>query len=468
MVRRPLSILDDAVILGEYLCLHDEKLPAAIVERAIFLGAVSAREPKVPYHRLIPLNLWRKSFRDGIPEKIQCLFPWYDVWSEEDELILDKITHSVSDLEQDSFLNFETEDIDHLKKLFDDIRKDTLFYNHLKQQNRLLHQSVNAIGEDYALAMFFHAEKSEPRVELPKAVTEKGFSNIASALLNADNLELSQQYELLFLAAYAGPELEDEERLECFEMVADYLESESDLKSDTLIGAVKQWICDRLDDDRMADKIYDRWIDLLERHAEKFKTGAVYRDGLFQDSVKQMVERIELLDTPKAEQNNLDGIIIKLSDIYPDQFLRPGTVNIRFKDNTPVIDLDDYRRSMPKELLKLAAKSAGEENDTYVASVCLRKDDEFKGILMCRADIGSQSYSPDKLTLSGKLDLKEYSFLEDTSCVQCSHPDIDGGMVDATEFFLDRDNGVFSSRFKLQEAPAEKLIFFTLSQTQSP
>jgi len=375
LVRQPLAVLDNAVLLGEYLSTANENLPAVLVDRAVFLGCMTMGDTPVPYHRLIPLNTWRRRFRDGLPVDVQYLFPWYDVWSGEDELLLQEFIDLLPSLRAGDFSRFREQDGIRFRALFDDILRDSRFFSHLEKCHRLLLRNIETIGKDQAIALFFLAEKSDPARDLSDAVVQKGFHATAWAAMNERPKSEESRHELLFLAAFAGPELEDEERMELFEKVIAFVKNSDNLQSNVLLAATRRWSQHKLADREMADLIYGRWIDLLEQSTGRLAWSAIYQAGNFRKAVDSLKTCIIIIDSL------LDALWQKITAAI-DSFGQSVSLQPAFAGPQGMLSEDEgISRSLPSSITRKRLRYA-----TMPQDGCFLKGDEAKDLIEALGD----------------------------------------------------------------------------------
>lgn len=302
VVRSALSILDNSVILTEYLITPKNGLSKELIALVLSIGYMATKEGAVPFHRLIPLNSWRRNYRDHLPEDTQHLFPWYDVWSEEDDLLLEEFVTNLPNLKSDDFSCYADSAAARYHALFMDIQRDTPFLAHLEKSYRLLQLSVEAIGGDIATRLFCFAESFEPTMALPGPVLKVGFHTAASAALLAATPDTEEErHELLLLGAVAGPDLEDEDRLAIFKKVASFVNETTDLNAGGFLKKVKSWAEYRLTEREIGDAAYNHWFDMLEQAAPQVATPFSYKEGQF----LQAIEIVRNMVIPDRENQSV-------------------------------------------------------------------------------------------------------------------------------------------------------------------
>lgn len=332
------NLLDNAVILEKYLIDRASLMGDKAVMQVLAIGEMATTKQAVPFHRFIPVNAWRRQFRDHLPEDVSCFFPWYDFWANEDELLLEEFVYLLPILQQGDFSSFASQDAPRLRRLFAEIQRDKPFIAHLNKRHLLLQKTVQAVGKNTALRLFFLADGCEPGVYLPELVLEKGLHTVAVAAMAQAPTSEEKRHELLFLAAFAGPELEDEERLAIFRKTVAFIGGAHALQEGGLMDKLRQWAKNTLDDQELSTSVYRRWRDLLNGTAPDIVTPFAYQDGQF----SQVVGNLHTASVLEEKT------VVPASDVQPGLWASLAAPAKKFWDNFTEI-IGQFRESLVLE-----------------------------------------------------------------------------------------------------------------------
>ncbi|QTA90444.1 type III-E CRISPR-associated protein Csx30 [Desulfonema magnum] len=353
-----LEILDNAVMLSEAVEFFPDQSDFSedFTRKADHLLQEITIDCEPPSLRLIPINRWRREVLQDIPAEFQYLFPWYVNWSELPPETLEILIQHWKDIENNQLEMIETDSVtldgETLYVLLTALTKDHVLLNHIRHQSRTAEVLSQAVKKDFKLQLLLKRNSDAPKYFVSDEVEDKGL--YISACKNIDTRDpldprevlnplrsKEDRTERLFLAAFCGPGLTDEKRIDLFGRVENNLDrlDFSKIKSDSPLKLIDQW--KKQGDSqlkKLSDIVLESWLDNLTVQAKK---------------VAEPVpnENISFLDT--------------VNRIMTDAIVEPTTVLTGF--------IEWIKNFCASELYTEAAKSAGPLSKESVASQDIKK-----------------------------------------------------------------------------------------------
>jgi hypothetical protein len=201
---------------------------------------------KIPSHRFIAVNEWRRQQLSSLPVDEQYLFPWYEEWvSLPDSTLGELIVHwqeivvnrDVSWLDIDDALAWA---------LISAIEKDPPFYQFLQTSAGVNKQCVEMLLTSIPLSLMVLCNALNNEEYVSNQFAKNGDTVLASRAILRPLSSEQERYERLFLAALFGPELSSAERLGLFKQLGTWLEEQPLVSRQSLAWRMLRWVDDRL------------------------------------------------------------------------------------------------------------------------------------------------------------------------------------------------------------------------------
>jgi hypothetical protein len=349
------QVLDQAVLLSEYLsqglCPElDRRLAQKIYD---IKDSIVLNDP-VPYQRLIPINEWRQELRDELPDLVAPLLPWYEWFTDLDEMTLSDIVDNIKSLEKEDFTAFGN-NAGIIENLFKAIKADKTFYNELKAQAWAQEKMALFLATSQKYALFYLMERTlDLAGEMNEKVMNIGFQAVAvQAISDKPMFKEYQRIELLFLAAFCGPDLNDKERLSLFGKIEKALPDLTGAPEETLAYALSQWHTGKLAGPALAKKTLQLWESDLLKAADQIRSPQPYEDGRFRNAVKYVQEMpLDTIPVHEKAPFNYKDIFDQIPEIG-------GWIHDRFSEVSmciqtfcaiPALEYGDHEEESKKEI----------------------------------------------------------------------------------------------------------------------
>jgi hypothetical protein len=350
-----LQVLDQSVLLSEYLSQGNcPELEMRLAQKIYEIADSVVLNDPIPYHRLIPINEWRQEIRDELPDMIAPLLPWYDWFTDLDEMTLSDIVDNINSLEKKDFTAFGN-NAGIIENLFKAIKADKAFYNELKAQAWAQEKNALFLATSQKYALFYLMERTLNLAgEMNEKVMNIGFQAVAvQAISDKPMFKEYQRIELLFLAAFCGPDLDDKERLSLFGKIEKALPDLTGAPEETLAYALSQWHTGKLAGHDLAEKTLKLWESDLLKAADQIPGPQPYEDGKFINAVKFIQETP--LDIRLVNENSPSDI----KDVFDPIPEIGGWIHDRFSEISmhiqtffaiPALELGDQEDENKKEI----------------------------------------------------------------------------------------------------------------------
>ena len=272
-VRGAIEILDQVVVLSEALehFTGANTLPEDFKRKSDDLLSLVTIDNPPSGLRLIPLNDWRRKVLMRIPLSNRYLFPWYGSWADVPANTLDRL---VDEWDSVTHGGMDAIGIDQgtLNALLAELETDEDLLSRIRKDAHLAELIPQAIGESLALRLFALSTESAAEVEAPEPVEDRGLVACACKVV-ADPPLTSEidRLERLFRAAFCGPVLTDNQRIELFSLLEDTLKKldYASLDLPSILKRLDLWSKGFLRDQDFAKEVFDQWILDLNRAAEQ-------------------------------------------------------------------------------------------------------------------------------------------------------------------------------------------------------
>lgn len=228
--------------------------------------------------RLTVLNDARRSFLKQIPEKDQYQFPWYEIYANYNENIMDIIAENF-----DTFISNDVELVpetlkSHLPEILQELKRDRVLFSILKQLFILHKCLLEEIPRYSAVTLFQLGESSASNYLLTPCLEEVGLIRTSINIIkNATSVVKKESDKVygMFLAAFCGPGLQDEQRLHLLNKVEDMISKidTTELTGNTanVLNTLKLWFGGKCENSRLVSVSFDTWMRLLEKNSEGMK-----------------------------------------------------------------------------------------------------------------------------------------------------------------------------------------------------
>lgn len=227
--------------------------------------------------RLTTINSYRKELLEKIPQEQRYLFPWYEVFVEYDEDIIEVLIQNYDCLlEKDKCDRLPQILQDNLRELLFEITKDEELLSTIKERHVLHKKILEAVSLRSSLALLHLSEKKAIDFPVSDIVASKGMVRLSRILIQNAIQTISNEAEKiywLYLSAFCGPDLTDRQRLELLDFVERKIKDINVQSIDTQIALIlnplKQWLEGRDNDEWLTKFSYERWNGMLEGEARK-------------------------------------------------------------------------------------------------------------------------------------------------------------------------------------------------------
>lgn len=374
-----MEILDHTVFLAEASdTLPQGNLLSESARERIKLVLEKATVTHAPSGmRLIPLNDWRCRMMSAIPEAHRYLFPWYSNWASEPPETIDLLIDNWRLIEtgnaQDTPIDPAT-----LEMLLVELKNDEDLLAFILDQVKIGEIIPKAIASSIALRLYIASQKEAANYAVPPEVSRKGLVACADRLIKnrlkkahspADRLEGD------FLAAFCGPMISDQKRMDLFSRVEEELRGfdRNQISPGSILAALADWADNgNLPGKKIAEIVFPKWLEDLSNIA-----AAVVSPIKDMDALPSFLKTIDALASwvpETAEEGGGVGIVERLKSwispevrmsamVLQDQTLaapsgetEPSDITY-FSDKGNIIDLPmNYKR---EEKLFLAGRQKG-------------------------------------------------------------------------------------------------------------
>lgn len=313
-----LAILDQAVFLSEFLTdgrcpdLDDE-----FTREAVAIADMALVDRPVRYHRLIPINVWRRNLRDRLPAQGVHLLPWYDWYADVDDLLIIDLVENLEAIEDEDFQMFGDQ-APFIGSLFEEIKEDREFLFELRGRSWTDKALMHVLGNSRAYGLFYLIIRTLDLVPpMDEKVMNLGFQGVAVQALSDDVATEAERIERIYMAAFCGPDLDDDARLELFNKVEEGLSYLADSPVNSLGYYLRQWDQRIIDGVALAKETFITWDKALSIAAKKIEAAKKidqpipYREGWFAETV-EWLKKTPLIPRPmETKPGLLDHLIPK-------------------------------------------------------------------------------------------------------------------------------------------------------------
>ncbi len=282
-IRCALSTLDRVVYLVEYVLQREESdFPQGFYERTMELDRILQTNIP-PCHRFLPLNNWRQKMRNGLSEDMLAVLPWYDLYTELDANLLFNIAS------EDFSIPANQENT--IKALEHDIKQDIPLWAHLQEDVFIWNNFIAALQENKAYQLLYLRNNSFRELQqagpMDEAAVKLGLWVEQHVIYNDKTTITSegQRIELLYLAAFCGPELDEDRRLTIFQHIENNFSALKKSTTGSVAHFLYQWSKKEISDSDLALSTYKEWGERLKNAAAEILQQKTemdeYQDGGF-------------------------------------------------------------------------------------------------------------------------------------------------------------------------------------------
>jgi hypothetical protein len=300
--------------------------------------------------RLTILNNYRKEILEKIPEEQRYLFPWYEVFVEYDEDIIEVLIQNY-----DCLLGKEKDERvpqilqDNLREILFEITKDDELLSTIKERYVLHKKILEVYSQRNSLTLWRLSEKAALDYPVTGEVAKIGLVRLSTRLIQTTLQKISSRAEKIywmFLSAFCGPDLDDKQRLQLLDIVEKKIININvqNINGEIvkILSPLKQWFEGRDNDNWLASSAYTTWNKMLQEEAKKVEIREFETD----EKVEHFWQAIESLKNKWTWIENLKEFIPKLQ---PSPVLRYVPVETRDEER------EESEKTFEKNTLEITA-----------------------------------------------------------------------------------------------------------------
>lgn len=268
--------------------------------------------------RLTVLNSFRNKYLEAIPENKRYLFPWYELFADLDEEVLESITEYFDVIFDKKALS---------SVVLNELKRDKELFSILSREHTLGEKIKEAASKRTALTLWRLGDVSAVDYSLAQEIENAGLIRTSVSLLTKKLKSLrgiEEKLELEFLSAFCGPGLNDVQRIQVLKKVlsevAHVTFDTEDNKAPILYG-LNQWLGEGLLGDKwIVNASFNGWLSLLKEEAKLLKAGNEdISPSEFWRTLQQLMDK-DINTAWKLSWNKVEAF---LENIFSPQILAP-------------------------------------------------------------------------------------------------------------------------------------------------
>lgn len=276
--------------------------------------------------RLTAINNYRKEILKKIPEEHRYLFPWYEVFVEYGEDLIEVLIQNYNDILEGKIENLPITLQNNLGEVLFELFKDEELLFTIKQQHILHKKILEVYSQRNSLTLWRLSEKAALDYHISTEVANIGLIRISTHIIQTALQKMSSEAEKvywMFLSAFCGPDLDDNQRLQLLDVVEKKIGNINVQNINGEVGRVlallKQWFEGKNNDMWLVSAAYETWNKMLQEEAKKF--GA--REFETDEEVEAFWQALESL------KNKIIWNVGSLIDLLASKFWPSPTIKYR-------------------------------------------------------------------------------------------------------------------------------------------
>jgi hypothetical protein len=368
--------------------------------------------------RLTVLNEVRKANLDGIPNEKRYIFPWYGLFVEKGtplDWMIDNF-----DLLQEPVLdrNIPPEIKENIYGYIAELIYDKELARVLQTEFHFSKSIEKAVTNNLSMKLFALCQVAITKHLIPSSVEKAGLIPTAVQFIRKmPRKTVSDRIALVLQVAFCGPSLSDTQRLDAFEFTERSLVNISldDYCETLILGSLKRWSNDEMDDIIFENILFESWFKGLENETETLESLEVEKDEIWGsieyvlspegNTAQRPVKQTKELERSKpSEYWSINSLISKTKEALTTTLelflLQPIPVTARGlsedERTAKIVQEGDVLQSGDE--IKISFKS---NTDAHICIVALGSDNKSNQLFLGHVKAGEKREFPEK-TADGK------------------------------------------------------------------